>query len=43
MYFQRRRHDNKNKICGFQGEVVGAERKIVQNAVFVGAVTTINF
>ena len=34
---QRKRDDNKNKICGFQGGVGrGAERKIVQNAIFRG-------
>ena len=34
---QRRRDDNKNKIFGFEGgEALGAERKIVQNAVFRG-------
>ena len=32
---QRKRDDNKNKICAFQGGVGrGAERKIVQNAIF---------
>ena len=32
---QRKRDDNKNKICTFQGGVGrGAGRKIVQNAVF---------
>ena len=35
--FQRRRDDNKNKICGFEGGgALRAERKIVQNAVFRG-------
>ena len=35
---QRKRDDNKNKICVFQGGGVGAgaERKIVQNAIFRG-------
>ena len=34
---QRKRDDNKNKICAFQGEAGrGAERKIVQNAIFRG-------
>ena len=32
-YGQRKRDDNKNKICTFRG---GAERKIVQNALFHG-------
>ena len=31
---QRRRDDNKNKISVFEGGALGAERKIVQNAVF---------
>ena len=35
--FQRKRDDNKNKICAFQeGVGRGAERKIVQNAIFYG-------
>ena len=34
---QRKRDDNKNKICAFQGGVGrGAGRKIVQNAIFHG-------
>ena len=34
---QRKRDDNKNKICAFQGGVGrGAGRKIVQNAIFRG-------
>ena len=34
---QRKRDDNKNKICFFQGVVGrGAERKIVQNGIFRG-------
>ena len=34
---QRKRDDNKNKICTFQGGVGrGAGRKIVQNAIFHG-------
>ena len=33
---QRRRDDNKNKICGFDRGELGAERKIVQDAVFRG-------
>ena len=35
---QRKRDDNKNKICTLQGGGVGrgAERKIVQNAIFHG-------
>ena len=35
---QRKRDDNKNKICVFQGGGFGrgAERKIVQNAIFRG-------
>ena len=34
---QRKRDDNKNKICVFEGGVGrGAERKIVQNAIFHG-------
>ena len=32
---QRRRDDDKNRICGFEG-ALGAERIIVQNAVFRG-------
>ena len=36
-YCQRKRDDNKNKICGFQGGVGrGAEGKIVPNAIFHG-------
>ena len=36
-FSQRKRDDNKNKICAFQGGV-GREagRKIVQNAIFHG-------
>ena len=35
--FQRKRDDNKNKICAFQGGwAEGPERKIVQNAIFHG-------
>ena len=34
---QRKRDDNKNKICAFQGGLGrGAGRKIVQNAIFHG-------
>ena len=34
---QRKRDDNKNKICAFQGGMGrGAGRKIVQNAIFRG-------
>ena len=34
---QRKRDDNKNRICAFQGWVGrGAGRKIVQNAIFHG-------
>ena len=35
---QRKRDDNKNKICAFQGGgwAGGAGRKIVQNAIFHG-------
>ena len=34
---QRKRDDNKNKICAFQGGLSrGAGRKIVQNAIFHG-------
>ena len=34
---QRKRDDNKNKICTFQGGLGrGAGRKIVQNAIFHG-------
>ena len=35
--FRRRRDDNKNRICGFEGGgQVGAKRKIVQDAFFCG-------
>ena len=42
---QRRRDDNKNKICSFEGGGValGAERKSSKTLFFVGNVTTINF
>ena len=37
LFFQRKRDDNKNNICVFQGWVGrGAERKIFQNAIFRG-------
>ena len=40
-YNQRKRDDNKNKICTFQGGLGrGAGRKIVQNAFFMGNVMT---
>ena len=41
---QRKRDDNKNKNCAFQGGLGrGAGRKIVQNAIFMGNVTTTKF
>ena len=40
----QRQRDDKNKIFAFEGGgALGAERRIVRNAVFVGNATTIKF